>query len=185
MEGGDGVGTAHEEAKGLRGAAGVPLSAPLGSACPGLQHCGPGGTGQSGQRPCPSAARPGSGRAKTDASWKNICQERSQARCSQPETVNGLRGRAGPPTTMRSPRPAPIPLQSSSSPRSVWQQRSREPRLRVRAAAAKPPARVRREKHRGASEHVGSGTFPASPAQPPSPVPDAPCSAPSWVFLPT
>lgn len=73
-----------EEAKGLRGVAGSPAARSLGISLPaGLRHCGLGDTGQSGQRPCPSAAWPGSGLAKTGASWKNTRQERSQLGCRQ------------------------------------------------------------------------------------------------------
>lgn len=131
-----------EKAKGLRGVAGSPAARSLGISLPvGLHQCDLGDTGQSGQPPCPSAAWPGFRLAKTDASCKNTSQERSQLGCRQlkPETVNRRRGRAGPPTVMRSalppPIPAPILLQPSLS------LAAKEPKLRVRAAADKIPAR--------------------------------------------
>lgn len=125
-----------EEAKGLGAAAEVLL--PM-----GLQQCGSGGTGQLGQHPAPPLPGQGPGcrkqmqvgkaHPKSDPSW-------AAGSCLlTPERVNSQRGRAGPPTVMRSPLPEPILAPILLQPRSVWQQRSREPKLRVRAAADKHP----------------------------------------------
>lgn len=82
-----------EEAKGLRGVAGSPAARSLGISLPvGLQQCGPGGSGQSGQslpQRCLARVRAGENRCKLEKHIPRAIPAGLQAAaCSQPETVN-------------------------------------------------------------------------------------------------